>query len=64
MIQINDYYVYEHIRLDNNTCFYVGKGRGKRYKYKSRNEHHDRVANKYGMKSVIIKDKLTGGKKM
>lgn len=29
-----DYYVYEHIRLDNNTCFYVGKGRGERYKSK------------------------------
>jgi hypothetical protein len=56
---IDNYYVYEHIRLDNNTCFYVGKGHGKRYKYKSRNEHHDRIANKYGMKSVIVKDNLS-----
>ena len=59
MLYINNFYVYEHIRLDNNTCFYVGKGRGNRYKHKSRNEHHDRIANKYGMKAVIIKDGLS-----
>lgn len=59
VMYINDFYVYEHIRLDNNTCFYVGKGRGKRYKNKSRNEHHDRIVNKYGMRAIIIKDKLT-----
>lgn len=53
------YYVYEHIRLDNNTCFYVGKGSGERYKKIKRNEHHDRIAAKYGMKSVIIKDNLS-----
>lgn len=51
--------MYEHIRLDNNTCFYVGKGCGKRYKIKSRNIHHDRIAKKYGMKAIIIKDNLT-----
>lgn len=56
---MNNYYVYEHIRLDNNTCFYVGKGRGKRCNYKSRNEHHDRIVNKVGMKVNIVKDKLT-----
>lgn len=54
-----DYYVYEHIRLDNNTCFYVGKGRGKRSNYVSRNEHHDRVVNKVGMKVNIIKENLS-----
>ena len=56
---INDYYVYEHIRLDNNTCFYIGKGHGKRYLTKSRNKHHDRIASKYGMKAVIVKDGLS-----
>ena len=25
------FYVYEYWRLDNNTCFYVGKGKGSRY---------------------------------
>lgn len=55
----NDYYVYEHIRLDNNTCFYVGKGRGKRATYKERNEHHNRIVEKYGMKVKIIADNLS-----
>lgn len=54
-----DYYVYEHIRLDNNTCFYVGKGRGERYKSKKRNSHHDRIAEKYGMIARIIKSNLS-----
>jgi len=55
----NDYYVYEHIRLDNNTCFYVGKGRGKRANFISRNEHHNRIVEKCGMKVKIIKDNLS-----
>ena len=56
---MKDYYVYEHIRPDNNTCFYVGKGHGKRYKCKSRNSHHDRIVKKYGMKTRIVKDGLS-----
>lgn len=56
---MNDYYVYEHIRLDNNTCFYVGKGHGKRADYKFRNKHHDRIVRKYGMKVNIIADSLS-----
>lgn len=55
----NDYYVYEHIRLDNNTCFYVGKGRGKRAWSKKRNPHHDRIVDKHGMDVNIVKDCLS-----
>lgn len=34
------YYVYEHWRLDTKTCFYVGKGKGKRaYDKTDRNDH-------------------------
>lgn len=29
---MNDYYIYAYIRLDNNTYFYIGKGRNNRYK--------------------------------
>lgn len=54
-----DYYVYERIRLDDMSCFYVGKGKGKRYRIASRNEHHDRVAKKYGYKTIIIKSNLS-----
>ena len=53
------YYVYKHIRLDNNTCFYVGKGRGNRKDVPTRNNHHDNISNRYGHKAVIIKDHLT-----
>lgn len=59
MVLNNDYYVYEHIRLDNNTCFYVGKGHGKRAYVKKRNPHHDRIAEKHGMKVEIIANDLT-----
>ena len=45
--------------MDNLSCFYVGKGRGRRYKTTKRNEHHNRVAQKYGYKTVIIKSNLS-----
>lgn len=54
-----EYYVYERFRLDNMTCFYVGKGKGHRYKQKRRNKHHDRIANKYGYITKIYKDNLS-----
>ena len=54
-----EFYVYEHIRLDNMTCFYVGKGKGNRIYKPNRNNHHDNICNKYGYKAVIIKDNLT-----
>ena len=52
------YYVYKHIRLDNNTCFYVGKGKGNRKDVPARNPHHDNICNRYGYKVEIIKDGL------
>ena len=54
-----EFYVYEHIRLDNMTCFYVGKGKGERAYDLERNDHHDRISNRHGHAVVIIKDKLT-----
>ena len=53
------YYVYEHIRLDSMTCFYVGKGKRDRAYLLNRNEHHDRISEKYGHIVVIVKDCLT-----
>lgn len=37
------FYVYLHIRLDNNTTFYVGKGKGNRDLIINRNKHHDNI---------------------
>ena len=54
-----EFYVYEHIRLDNMTCFYVGKGKGDRIDVLTRNKHHDNISNKHGHAVVTIKDNLT-----
>ena len=53
------FYVYEHIRKDNNTCFYVGKGTGNRAYNLDRGNFHDSVRDEYGCRVKIIKDGLT-----
>ena len=53
------FYVYEHIRLDNNTCFYVGKGKGDRAYDLDRGNFHNGVRDEYGCRVEIIKDGLT-----
>ena len=52
------YYVYKHIRLDNNTCFYIGKGKDGRKDVPNRNLTHDSICDRHGYKVVIFKDKL------
>ena len=54
-----EFYVYVHIRLDNNTVFYVGKGTGNRAYDLDRSDFHNSVRDEYDCKVVIIKDKLT-----
>ena len=56
-----EFYVYVHIRLDNNTVFYVGKGTGNRAYNLSRGKgtHHDNICKACGCKVVIIKNNLT-----
>ena len=58
-IENREFYVYAHVRLDNNMCFYVGKGKGKRKDKKTRGLLHDNISNKYGHKVVIIANNLT-----
>ena len=53
------FYVYEHIRKDNNTCFYVGKGTGNRAYDLDRSNFHNSVCEEYGCRVEIIKDGLT-----
>ncbi len=53
------FYVYEHIRKDNNSCFYVGKGSGDRAYNLDRGNFHDGVRDEYGCIVKIIKDGLT-----
>ena len=56
---MNDYYVYAHIRNDNDTYFYIGKGRNDRAYYKPRNEKHDKIMNEVGMHVAILYKGLT-----
>ena len=54
-----EFYVYVHIRLDNNTVFYVGKGTKNRAYDLDRSNFHNGVCKKYGCRVEIIKDGLT-----
>ena len=56
---MNDFYVYAHVRQDNDDVFYIGKGHGNRIARKNRNSHHDAVAKKHGMYSIILMDGLS-----
>ena len=54
------FYVYEHIRLDTNAVFYVGKGKGRRcFEARRRNQHWKRVVAKAGGFDVrVVVDKI------
>lgn len=59
MKESKDYYVYEHIRKDNGTTFYIGKGRNKRAGLTERNPKHDKIAKEVGFKVNKIKTNLS-----
>ena len=52
---MNDFYVYVYWRLDINEIFYVGKGRGDRWRrLNKRNEHFKRIINKCDVACEIL----------
>lgn len=52
---IKFYYVYLHKKFDTDEVFYVGKGKGARYKSnRNRNKHWHNVVNKHGLKYEIL----------
>lgn len=60
MEELNNFYVYKHVRLDNNKTFYVGKGINYRaYDKCNRNIYWKRITNKYPYKVIIVKSNLT-----
>ena len=57
---MNNFYVYEWIRLDTNEPFYIGKGKNKRYcQTYNRNKYFMNIYNKVPTKSNIIINNLT-----
>lgn len=54
------FYVYVHMRADDDAVFYVGKGCKNRYKTKQgRNKYWQRVVAKHGFIAEIIRDEMT-----
>lgn len=57
---MNEYYIYEWIRLDTNEPFYVGKGKGKRWKtLKRENSRFNHIVNKHPVAVNILHDNLS-----
>lgn len=55
-----EYYVYEWIRLDTNEPFYVGKGKGDRWRKLKRegNKHFNNIVNKVPIVVNVLHDSL------
>jgi len=54
------FYVYLHIRNDDGSPFYVGKGYGNRYKQRDRvNKHWKNIVNKYGFDIILLEQDLS-----
>jgi hypothetical protein len=50
------FYVYQHLRLDNNIPFYIGKGcKDRAFRTKRNNKGWNNIVNKVGFKVEIIK---------
>lgn len=56
----SNFYVYEHIRKDSNSVFYVGKGSYKRARAKNcRNRYWHHIVNKHGFEVRFVAKDLT-----
>ena len=54
------FYVYVHMRLTDDSVFYVGKGCKKRYKTKQgRSQYWHRIVAKHGFAAEIVKNNLS-----
>ena len=54
------FYIYFHLRSDDGSIFYVGKGKGRRaYVKRMRSKHWNNIVHKCGYSVKIIEDNLT-----
>jgi hypothetical protein len=59
LLSQSNFYVYEHVRLDTNKPFYVGKGKDDRAtKTGNRSEHWKRIAKKHGFAVLFVAKEL------
>jgi len=59
-MELNQYYVYLHIRLDSAEPFYVGKGKDNRCKViNGRSELWKNIVNKCGYDIILLEENLT-----
>jgi hypothetical protein len=58
---MNDFYVYEYVRLDTNEPFYIGKGHGRRWRELkvARSKHFQNICKSVGAAVVILHENLT-----
>jgi hypothetical protein len=57
---MNNFYIYSHIRKTDGKCFYIGKGKGNRYKnIIGRNQYWHNVVNKYGFETKILVNNIS-----
>lgn len=57
---MNNYYIYLHIKNDNGEPFYIGKGKGNRFKYvKNRSNFWKNITNKHGFDVIFLDINLT-----
>ncbi len=56
----NNFYVYLHKRKDDNTVFYIGKGRNSRaYQKTYRNKEWNKIVNSVGFYNEFVQKNLT-----
>jgi len=57
---LNNFYVYSHVKMTDEKCFYIGKGKGNRaYTPNSRNRYWKETVNQHGFIPIILINNLT-----
>ena len=59
-LNLNRFYVYEHLKPNTGEVFYIGRGtKNRAYQTRSRNNHWTNIVKKYGLEVNIVYKNLT-----